>query len=788
MKNLTITCASALLLLSGCARTPVTATNDAAKVWFDAWLQIHEDNWTRTPLGCYITEDAPGTGAGVQEDTTGNRYLWVEYTATTLEGSLNAYSDAASARQMNAYAPYNYYGPRIWQRGENTLYAGVEDALIGMKEGGRRRFVMPGWLGTYLRYKDEAAYLDKATGTAAIYDVKLVKIIPDIVAWETDSLRSYLKAHFPEAGDTPVEDGFCYIRRKAAINDVPSDVHVVILDSCFSGNFIRTKGGQKQKPFLLDDSAVVKGHAYLSSSSSQESSQESDEIGSSFFTNAMLTGLRGAADSSGDKKVTLNELYSYAFNETLSKTENSSAGPQHPNYNITLVGSGDLVLSDISNSDSIVQLSSELKGRIILRDKNGKLISEVNKSESKPIFLALEEGDYTATLITKNMTMQGGFSLKRGGVYTLSTNSLSPVASSFTRTRGDDGSAADAEADFEAVSESGDELFVPVEFSLVNNEIYRQYGKKVVTPLSLGLVRSKVYAVNGAMVSLFINEADIVHGAQVTTLFNTAKEVHGAQASAIYNRAQTFSGFQGAGIFNSANDTKGSQVAGIFNTAHDIKGLQVAGIFNYAQNVENGSVQVGLVNVAKEVQGFQIGLLNLSKNGVVEAGLSYTSNKNLLLAVNSGNKHLYTVVGTARKEKDFLKKDDGTGESRRIVFAGLGSRFNLGIMNFDIEGLGNIISVKKDDAEIEEEKQKAKSSGKKEDEINEHDIYVFPALRLSAGLTPVKHLNIFTGAIFSFELDKNKEAFDNMKSNLSFKSGGVKVHPEFELGVRFSLN
>jgi len=244
MKNLTITCASALLLLSGCARTPVTATNDAAKVWFDAWLQIHEDNWTRTPLGCYITEDAPGTGAGVQEDTTGNRYLWVEYTATTLEGSLNAYSDAASARQMNAYAPYNYYGPRIWQRGENTLYAGVEDALIGMKEGGRRRFVMPGWLGTYLRYKDEATYLDKATGTAAIYDVKLVKIIPDIVAWETDSLRSYLKAHFPEAGDTPVEDGFCYIRRKAAINDVPmtadSTYYINYVARCLDGRVFDT--------------------------------------------------------------------------------------------------------------------------------------------------------------------------------------------------------------------------------------------------------------------------------------------------------------------------------------------------------------------------------------------------------------------------------------------------------------------------------------------------------------------------------------------------------------------
>ena len=176
----------------------------------------------------------------------------------------------------------------------------------------------------------------------------------------------YYSGHSDENALLLGKNKYDYSSLKASISKVPSDVHVVILDSCYSGNFIRTKGGQKQKPFLVDDSSVIKGHAYLSSSSSQESSQESDEIESSFFTNAMITGLRGAADSSGDKKVTLNELYSYAFNETLSKTEYSSAGPQHPNYNITLVGSGDLVLSDISESDCLLTLKKELKARSVV--------------------------------------------------------------------------------------------------------------------------------------------------------------------------------------------------------------------------------------------------------------------------------------------------------------------------------------------------------------------------------------------------------------------------------------
>ena len=245
MKKLTIYCAAALLLLSGCAKTPASGTNDAAKVYFDAWLEINKTpDWVKTPLGCYITGDEPGTGTEVVTDTTGNRYLWVEYTATTLEGSLSTYTDALSAHQMNAFHESYYFGPRIWQRGENTLYAGVEDAVIGMKEGGSRSFVMPAWLGSYSRYADEAQYLSKATGTAGIYSVRLVKVIPDLVAWETDSLRSYYKRNFPSAGDEPVEEGLYYVCRHPRSNDLPftadSTYYINYIGRCLDGRVFDT--------------------------------------------------------------------------------------------------------------------------------------------------------------------------------------------------------------------------------------------------------------------------------------------------------------------------------------------------------------------------------------------------------------------------------------------------------------------------------------------------------------------------------------------------------------------
>lgn len=246
----------------------------------------------------------------------------------------------------------------------------------------------------------------------------------------------YYSGHSTEDELLLGEDMFDYSSLKKAITEVPSDIHVVILDSCYSGNFIRTKGGQKKKPFLMDDSSVVKGHAYLSSSSEKESSQESDEIESSYFTNAMITGLRGAADTSGDNKVSLTELYSYAFNDTLSKTEESVAGPQHPNYNITLVGSGDLILSDISSAESSVIIAKEAEGRFIIRDARGKLISEINKSKGIPITMALSAGTYTVVVITETSTKQGTFILNVNDTFLIEESGMQKIARKETTQRG----------------------------------------------------------------------------------------------------------------------------------------------------------------------------------------------------------------------------------------------------------------------------------------------------------------------------------------------------------------
>ncbi|MCR4715481.1 MAG: caspase family protein [Treponemataceae bacterium] len=237
----------------------------------------------------------------------------------------------------------------------------------------------------------------------------------------------YYSGHSDEEALLLGNEKYGYSDLKSDISNVPSDIHVVMLDSCFSGNFIRAKGGSRQKSFLVDDASVVQGHAYLSSSSESESSQESDVIGASYFTHSLITGLRGAADTSGDNRVSLNELYYYAFNDTLAKTETSVIGPQHPSFNITLVGSGDLVLTDLSDAEAMIILPSDAEGRYLVRTLDGRLASEVNKVRGSQLSIALPAGYYTVTVVTANSTGQTNVRLIAGNSFTLASDGIKQV-------------------------------------------------------------------------------------------------------------------------------------------------------------------------------------------------------------------------------------------------------------------------------------------------------------------------------------------------------------------------
>ena len=124
---------------------------------------------------------------------------------------------------------------------------------------------------------------------------------------------------------------------------------LLVLDACRSGALTRVKGGSPIPPFdiQLGERVAGEGAVFLTSSSASEDSQESDEIKSSFFTHALVSGLLGAADANGDGRVTLDETYRYAYDATLRASSRSLAGTQHPSFEYDVRGMGDVVLATL---------------------------------------------------------------------------------------------------------------------------------------------------------------------------------------------------------------------------------------------------------------------------------------------------------------------------------------------------------------------------------------------------------------------------------------------------------
>ncbi len=249
----------------------------------------------------------------------------------------------------------------------------------------------------------------------------------------------YYSGHADEKGLLLGEDRYSYRSLRDRLDEVPADVRIAVLDACASGAITRLKGGRLQQPFVVDESADMHGHAFLTSSAATEAAQESDRIKGSYFTHNLVSGLRGAADLSGDGRVTLNEAYQFAFNETLGRTVDTKGGAQHPSYDINLSGTGDVVMTDLRQTSATLVLADALEGRFFVRNERQELVVELYKPYGRLVELGLAPGAYevrverpAAGLLAKPVVGEGARVVLEPGLFT----STSPEP---TRRRGEPG-------------------------------------------------------------------------------------------------------------------------------------------------------------------------------------------------------------------------------------------------------------------------------------------------------------------------------------------------------------
>ncbi|NIM11434.1 MAG: hypothetical protein GTO45_36835 [Candidatus Aminicenantes bacterium] len=247
----------------------------------------------------------------------------------------------------------------------------------------------------------------------------------------------YYSGHSDEKNILVGKEKISYQDFRDEINRMEADVRIAILDSCASGAFTQLKGGKKRAPFLVDTAYDMKGYAVMTSSSSDEASQESDRLEGSYFTHYLISGLRGAADMTQDGRVTLNEAYQFSFNETLAQTEQTVSGPQHPNYNIQMSGTGDVVMTDIRHSSTILVLGKDVSGKIFIHDPKDVLVVELNKPSGRDIELGLEKGKYRVIVIAEGLIWESKVKLPEGKRVALARDDFKKMDKIDTVARGD---------------------------------------------------------------------------------------------------------------------------------------------------------------------------------------------------------------------------------------------------------------------------------------------------------------------------------------------------------------
>ncbi|MFT5685819.1 MAG: hypothetical protein ACI8RZ_006773 [Myxococcota bacterium] len=237
---------------------------------------------------------------------------------------------------------------------------------------------------------------------ATLAAVQAAVAIADGLGQQT-ALTFYYSGHARASGLSLGEEELSLVDLRANLESIDAGVTLVVLDACQSGAFSEAKGVERASDFSYSsiDQLTTTGTAVIASSTGQELSQESAELGGAYFTHHLVTGLRGAADGDLDGAVTLSEAFRYTYDRTLIDTAVTAIGSQHPTYEIELSGTGDLVLTRPSEASARLVLPRDETGELLIHHLPARTVAaEVHKAAGESLSLALIPGDYAVTLRT----------------------------------------------------------------------------------------------------------------------------------------------------------------------------------------------------------------------------------------------------------------------------------------------------------------------------------------------------------------------------------------------------
>jgi len=120
---------------------------------------------------------------------------------------------------------------------------------------------------------------------------------------------------------------------KTAARQINAQKQVFFLDACQSSGALegmenRTRGVAEEK--AIAQLARSTGSFWITSTGTDQFASEFAKLGHGIFTHALIEGLKGAADTNGDLRLTVRELSTYIENKVPELSDQLKGSPQYP--------------------------------------------------------------------------------------------------------------------------------------------------------------------------------------------------------------------------------------------------------------------------------------------------------------------------------------------------------------------------------------------------------------------------------------------------------------------------
>jgi hypothetical protein len=259
-------------------------------------------------------------------------------------------------------------------------------------------------------------------------------------------------------------------------------------------------------------------------------------------------------------------------------------------------------------------------------------------------------------------------------------------------------------------------------------------------------------------------------GIQLAGFSNIAgNDYMGIQACGFVNFVgKELTGAQLAGFTNISKDASdGFQIAGFANiVSNNFHGAQVCGFLNIAQNL-NG-LQLGVINISDSVgEGIPIGFLSIVKKGYHKIEISSNETFNINIGLKTGMEQFYNIFSFGMKVNH--------GNHRWGIGYGVGTKFRLYDkidMNIDLSTHGIL-----------------------NNDWWDHGYHSLNKLEITISKQFEEHLTIFVGPSFNMNISNKKDSEGNLIDNniapwTSYETirknrTKINMYPGFRVGFRF---